>query len=626
MKTLFSSVILLLVALNAFAQAEATPQAAEKTDAAAGSASSVGAAEEPARVFEVEDYLNKRIQEYLTVRFPNRPFTVLVRVTPDRAAPAKEQEGEKLESVTLPYLEVDSQNLTIDDWVRKDVPVEDLLSKVKKIEITLNLPSELTEQEVELIRMDLGLKLRLNSERDVVTVSKRQWSTVADAKKDSANDRGPASVFMGGSDEKKIYGLSVPLALSIVMVLFGLIWLWFVSQSSIKKLVKGMGSAFSDLWSKIEKGGIAGAGGGGGGSGAQAMESAIVQALEATRSAGGQAASHGSATESVDVRHAIRELLPAMKDIFASPQVDLMEILEEEGTRAPGVVGGLLLELDNAVVQEVFAYGQGEWWFNALLHPEPLSARSLSILEKIGGLRHRRAYDPASSLTGDARVVSLLLWRLNEAELGDMFAAFPFEHALPALKIMRASKAISVAKLNYPDRWSQVLNAPVSATVPDKVAKAIQARAVQARPLRNGEQVRGFFKDLELLRYLDVAGPADERDIYQVLATDSTIVRNRRPFYTVLGLSSRELSIFAGIVTNQDWAVALSGTSPDELNAFLGQFSERQRYFVSEAIEGLRARGGANADQIRNSRRKIMAQMALLQQGEAVGQQAQSAA
>jgi len=580
------------------------------------------------RLLEVEDYIGTRIKDYLATRFPQRPFSVLVQVTPSESLgkepvlPGSESEEtaeEKSddERLALPHLDLDPAEEKAELWWSKDAPIEQLLSQVKKIDISLNVPSELSDSEAELLRSDLHAKLHLDDARDKLTITKRDWTPVA-AAKDGDVARTPASDLdkkKADLNPKKIFGLDLVFVASLAAIILGLVALWFISNTSVNKIVGGLGAAFTDLWSKIEKAGGMGSGAGGQSSSMPSgMEAALAEVLKETRSAG--SGSSSNPTESVDVRQALKDLLPSIKEIFSAPQVDLMEILEQEGTRHPGVVGSLFFEVEQSLVQNLFALGSGNWWFTALTSPEPLGGRALALAERIVALKTRRAFDSNTSAGPEMKKLILLLSRLSENELLEFFAPFPFSDAGAVLSSLSASQALTIAKTMYPENWAEVLNSGGKQVMPsEKGLKTMVDRASKMKLFRDSEQIRLFFKDLDLRRYLDDASPEDERAIYEVLAADSGIIQHRMPFFSVFGLTAREVTLFSGIISNKEWALALRGTNSEQLRLFLAVFPERQRYLLNEAFAQIDAQQ-PSLEQVRDARRKITSHFQSIKRSE----------
>ena len=494
------------------------------------------------RVAELEDSLRDNASVYLKSRFPEYPFLVNVSVDPLRRSSAKSgTTGDD-----LPYFDAASEDIQ-DEWDDPQVSLKSLISRTTKVSVAISLSQALSDNEVAEVKESLMKTLHLVPARDEIQFTFRSWTT---------------------SSERWVYPtIAVGIAF---LFLFGF---FLIQRAGVSKLATALKeqktTSSSGGGSMSSMGSMAGMGGpsptGGLGSSGTTTVKGGVQVNDPIRA---------------------RELMSKFVDVLVKhptfPTLHSMIVLEEYGERNPAGLGALLSELPLPLQSKLYSLGSSDCWFKALNAPAMISMDEIELMQRL-------VREPSTGRSRPVEEMAILVWRLG-AMIPEFLRSYPREISMTILTYLPKNIAITSARKAFPGAWAELLDSSMRTVdiKPEKVEE-ISRNATELRALGALEDFKKQKSESELLDYLKIATPEEEREIYLALKADSLIHRVRPPFYSIFDEGADLLKEFCPRITPDQWAMALFNVervSRRKIQSFLG---EKQSFLLMETIKLLDA-------------------------------------
>ncbi len=516
------------------------------------------------RIIEIEEFYHAKVKEILETRFPKSPFSVYVTVDTGRQEPSRRdlQAGNKKDSTRLPYWYDDEGAEEKDIWDRTDVPLGNLIKQVRSIVIDVRVDSSLSDVELTELQNSISKQLKLDPGADRLEISRMNWSD---------QERYRTFSWVGG------------FVLISFLIISGIFWL--LAKVSISQLIKGLTKPIAEIGNSTKK--FAN-------SALNLASDMSSQGREKRPDADGPGGGSGSSDLPMDlnlleIRKNALELLDRNRNLFETPDADFLEFLERKGAADPVTMGSILAELDQNALKTLFRYGAGEWWYKAIAQPAPLKAQSLAMLGEIDRLRVRRQFQDAEANAPVLhREFGLVMNRLKPGEIVNVLMGLSVEEAQPIIDLLPRDQGLSVAKSMFPGQWAIFIDQqPDRTKISEKSLEDILRKALKLKPLRNEDEIKAFFRDLDLSQYLDVATPRDERDFYMVLPELSRIRVQRFPFFKVLEGEDKILKSLGAMFSPHEWSIALANCEQGDRRAVLEKLTDRLRFQVIENLRGM---------------------------------------
>lgn len=538
------------------------------------------------RIPEVEQYYIDKVSSLLKTRFPDTPFTVFVQVdVGDRSKEGsrkKEIRRGDTTTVQLPYLEVEDDD-DVSIWNRTDVPLGTLIGLLERVVLRVQIDSSVDDKELKDLQDNLAKQLKLDAKADTIEIARVPFNQAEKQK------------------QKLWWVLGMFIMIAAVSTIF-----YFLAKHSVKALVKGLAQPISEIGKSTQ----------------EFANSALNMAADLSQpsSVSDKAASGSSSGEDelslgsnlIEIRKSALELITRNQNMFKNPDSRFLSFLEQQGTDNPTQMGAILAELDQESIKTLYKYGWGTWWFTALASPAPLTPVSIRILSEIDRLRLRWHFndDENSEYKKSNQEAGLVFGRLTDEELVTLLKDVQLGDAEPIFDLLPRSQALSVAKKLYPGQWAKLLEhnssgATVLHVLNAGLVEKLTKRALELKPLRKEVQIQNFFADLDLVKYLDVATPRDEKDFYMVLPKESKIKAERFPFYQVFEASNEVKKMMGGDINAKDWAYVLSGCEQSDQRSMLEAFSDRLRFMIQEYMSDL-DKSKVDNQKVRNIRKAII--------------------
>jgi hypothetical protein len=485
------------------------------------------------RVVELEDALKNSASEYVKSRFPTVPFMVSVRVDPLRRDPRSMRDGD---NEALPYFSDDSDDETRDEWDNPQVPLNALINRVKRIKVTISVPASIKESEVNELKDNIVNVLHLTPARDEIEISRRDW-TIGE------------TPWM-----QLVFAASIT-----ILFLLGLLLINRSSANRISTALANLKPAGRD--------------------GSKAM-SAMPQPQSGgmEKGAGSRQSQELKFNDPVKMKELATRHIEFLTSSKAFPNHRDMFILDQLGKLHPDKLGAVVVEFPAPVQQKIFAYSAAFHWVEALNDPGFLDFECLEVYQSL--MQNSRS--PEESEWSQA---ILAVWRLNDAR-SSFLKSLGKEEAFAVLSQMPKSIAVSEARRTFPGAWAAILDPDFKpVTVKKERAKQIHDQAVALLPLHDIQLVQKYREEKDLVQYLKLVDPLEERDIYGAVASNSIIHKIRPPFFPLFDQDEQSLQWFAAVVDLEVWALALFNVPKSERSKIDSHFSEKQKFLFVERLK-----------------------------------------
>jgi hypothetical protein len=490
------------------------------------------------RVAELEDKLTRDASAYLKGRFPDQPFTVLVNIDPLRRnegqAPSSNAQKDD-----LPYLDVQNDDVQ-DEWDNPQVSLSELMVRIKRASVAVSVPSAVTDDETTEIKTALFSLLHLTPARDEVLLERKKWNS------------------------NSFPWLYVEIVSTMLFVL--LIGLLFVHRNSAHRLAHAL--------SQLK---------GNGGQSQNEQSSQSVSAAPVSRSSDSPKRGGGGDVKFSDPIR-LKELATRLIDSLVAqksfPNLRQMIALDQLGRRNAPALGSLLTEFPLEARKRVFSLSSDPSWLEALYSPGTMTMEALDALQTV----HQQTKDVKSPAWEQ---LLILVWRLGDKTDG-FFRGINQPKAFAILNELPKSVSIHAGRRSFPGNWGSLLDPTFKTVSLDEAdIKELTATALNLQPLSDIESLNRYREQIELLEYIKLADPREEREIYGACPPDSMIHKIRKPFYPVFEQSEDQIRLLIKSVPFDQWAVAFFNISRSERKIIEAQFSEKQRYLLSQRLKQL---------------------------------------
>lgn len=497
------------------------------------------------RVVELEKNMTKDAMDFLKGRFPNHPFLVSVSIDPLH----REKKQEKVSSESLPYYEIADADIT-DEWDDPSLSLATLQTRVRKISVTLSIPSTLSEDEVSELSQSIVNNLGLIQARDSVEVRKRTFSS-----NETKDDK--TFTFLG-------WGAFAWLALMLGLI--GVVW---VSANK-------MSSAFATASAKVQSN-----------AGANGAPLPNFAGLHSESSSEKNVNSNLSGdirfNDPIKTREVISSSIQRLESRGGFPTLDDMLSLHKMAEENPASLGALISEFPPETARKIFSFSFGNDWLEAMHAPGEVDYASMALLNKL--IRTQK-----NELEQSLQELLICIWRLEDKQ-SSFLKSLPRDEAMFILSQLPASLSLNAARIVFPGAWAALLDN--SSALPRPSSERIQALIEMAKetvPLRDRSILNTYKKERELLTYLKTCDSVAEKEIYTASIHPEMLESIRPPFYKVYELKDEQYDKLVPMVSIEEWALVFFNTSRLDRKSIEKRFSEKQKFRYLEILRSLDAR------------------------------------
>jgi hypothetical protein len=286
-------------------------------------------------------------------------------------------------------------------------------------------------------------------------------------------------------------------------------------------------------------------------------------------------------------RGIIKEVLASHKYLFTDLDSECLNFIEKEGKRNPEIMGGILLELDIELLKNLFTYSYGSWWHKALSNPSILNSQSLDIVNKLRKLKVRRDFSNFKKvIDSEIKDIDLILNRTENKLLFDVIKDYKFKQIFPILNLLPKEKMMTIVKYVYPGEWGQALTAEnKNWSLDSTICKELKSKVLSFNPLRDSDEVKNIFEQMDYYKYLNLANTKDEREFYRTLPKNSLLRSKRQPlfeFYEEPDDLIKEVCLNTDL---QVLALVIKQSERSESEKIFDFLTERQRYQLRQLVK-----------------------------------------
>jgi hypothetical protein len=501
------------------------------------------------KVIEVEMEMTKEANSFLQQRLPNEQIYVQVDIEPLRR-----NNGEKSEQ--LPYFY--SEDEVSDEWDALDTPTVILLSRIKKANLRVEIPTTVSELEASDLKEKLYQHLKLIPGRDLINIERKNPATrVNNSSKDLTT-----YYFIAGMTLVVLAGL-------FVIIRFGI--KGNVTSGTSQSTATNAPSAAPAMPMRSNSG--------------------SKTNISSTGLINSKVNGDINFKDSIRAADMLKEKLHGVVNSPIFPLLSDMLILEELATKSLSSFGAFVFEMPRKHQQKIFFRSRSDKWFQGYIEAASVDMECFLAVEKM--LRNRTAQ-------GSEKWEELLVqvWRLGE-ESHMFLKQIPSDDAFAILAHLPKSISVPTAKKAFPGGWAKILEIREVHPIEDemKVEDYVE-RTLQLKPYFSFKSIDDYKKDIELVEYLRVASVKDEEEIYESLSFDSHVWNIRPPFYKVLRAEDESFKEFFTQYDLNDWAISVIN-SPREMSQVIYRvLDDKKKYIFRNLLKALDEQGFEAKDQI----------------------------
>ncbi|MCB0422612.1 MAG: hypothetical protein KDD61_16540 [Bdellovibrionales bacterium] len=510
----------------------------------------VVAAEKHPRVAELEDKFKKDANNYLEARFPGLPFAVSVSIDPLRRALDNKYtpKGE-----VLPFYALDEETIQ-DEWDDPTATLYTLSNRVKRIHITIQVPSSLGSEELAEVKISLAQVLRLIPARDEIEVVQRKWTLIPNL---------------------HIYAIGT--AGTIVFLLIGLFVIAFLSTRNISSALENVQAILKT--NSSSKGPIP-----------APLSTSVTKGEESDLSS-----KNVNLSDPIKVREVIRLRIGDLIENKDLLRLENMRLLDEFGKQDPHSLGALLVLFPMEAQKELFAYSRGIHWLEAFSQAGVLTMRSLEIVEELGVVKPI-AFRPIWEK------LLIQIWRMDE-EAVPFLKSMDAKQALSLLGAMPKFISLPLARKVFPGNWGALLD-PKSQfeEISDSACESLYEKSLKLKELNAPQTLDVYKKDMELLKFVEQVDIRTEQEVYEAAPKGSLVTQIRPPFYIIFRQPSEVISEILNRFEISDWALAFFNVPKEIRKEFETSMSDKERFYYYEVLQSFDKANPSMSDvsQVRN--------------------------
>lgn len=539
------------------------------------------------RALQLEKQIASSIESQLKTLLGSEPFIVQVQVEPLTVSRESETKTQ------LPFLgSIDEE--VADLWNDPDVPDYMLLNRVNRITASISVHQDVPDQWLEDIKSLARKQWPFFEGRDFVNVEKKNLKIVKSP--DQKN-----SVYEG--IHKAIWGLLGAFLLYAIIHMVG-------TSLAARRLA----GAISQV--KVDVPAAASAPGNWSGSGRESQRGGEETAglRGDTRISGGELQLH----DTIKISELILTWVSELERVKNFPTLEDMKIFEEELQRYPGSVGALVNAFPDTLKNLVFAYSRSEQWFEALLNPSLLDAKSFSLMNRL--MRVNRHLRPEL----EERLL-LHAW-YAEDKLVEFLKGLEADDSVWILSHLPKSTALALGREVLPGRWAILLDHEKLGKLSRKPSELKMQNFLNTlarlKPLRTPELLNLFKQERDLIAYLNTAHPQVEKEIYLAAGEASAIHVLRPPYYLVFELEEELLKAFMNQVPLDVLSQSLFNLSKDYRMKIEKALSDKQKFLLLDYLKRWDKKG-LSAERVGEARSEVGRKLKqFLKEWESAGEKA----
>ena len=487
------------------------------------------------RVPEVEAELRQDITDHISRLIPKQSFTVAVSITPLKREPVTQTQAD-----VLPFYETSNEAELFEEWEDPSTNYYVLLSRVKKIVVTLSVDKAYSLKNESDLRENLFKSVGLISGRDQLDI--RMVDLQSFTKETSLSDFN--WWYIGGG-------------VFVLMVLGGAIVLSAKVMQPKMTNPQSNASAASPVSSSIAPA-MAGV----------SLSSNLVKGVGESGAISGDI----TFTDSLKLNSYLKEKINDLVSKKSFPTLSMLKTLEELLEMDQMGFSYLMSQFPEESKKIIYGYGRTQNWIRAFSQPGLASKNVLLCMDRL-----QQCHPQSESATLEILFISV--WRLG-SQLKDYLVSISPEESKFVLYNVPKSLALPIARKTFPGDWAFLFSdKKIELNLNEKRIAELTVMATNLKPLFQLELISFYTNQEELIKFLKLCSPDEERDIYQSYRGVPSLHELRPPFFMFFELSEQErLSIFK-CYDIRTWALATFNVSR-ELRLKVDQLMSEKEVFL----------------------------------------------
>lgn len=485
------------------------------------------------RVSELQDKLTEYARGYLQTRLQDIPFMVTVKIDALRRSPNSNYQPQR---ESLPYYDIVAEEI-VDEWDDPSASLYVLQSRISKATVLISLPKALKPQEVQEIRDTLMTLLRLIPGRDDIKIELRDWTM--------PNNWLP------------IAGISLA---SLFLLLLG-------SALITRQWSKRLSAAIQEVKPKV-----------GADSDGQSAEPMKLPDLGLPGGAKSSGSGDLKFRDPLKTREFVALRVSELVRHQAFPNLAAMIEMQKLVQSNPRDLGALLMEFPLEKQKHIFGLSFSSDWLTAFTDPGEISGQSLELLDRLCRIQ----YDDESVHWENLLICA---WRLD-VDLAGFLKILDKDEAFAILKDLPSSIAVPVAREAFPGGWARILDTGAKfKRISKERIQELATKLTAVRELNDFSDLEKYRHEKDLLVYLKMATPMEEKDVYSVIDSGSFLWKVRPPFYRIFDASPEGLKVLVNQFSIDEWALALFNSPRESRKPIEALFNSKQRFLFLNRLK-----------------------------------------
>lgn len=237
----------------------------------------------------------------------------------------------------------------------------------------------------------------------------------------------------------------------------------------------------------------------------------------------------------------------------------------------------LIFEFPENIQKELYKLGKSNDWYKGFTEIGFPSKNVIITLDKM--LRNR-------TINNSAEFEKLLIsiWRLDDKSK-NFFKNLSQEESFCILYHLPKDFSIPIARKLFPGSWGFLLDEKSTHTINDpKRIEQLTDLTYNISPLLSYESLT-LFKNIEdLIKYLNLSQPNEEKEIYQVINGKHNLEKIRPPFFKFFDLEIEERKKVFKNFTFRQWAIACAKVENNEKGKIYEILDEKEKYLFTNEL------------------------------------------
>lgn len=491
------------------------------------------------RVPEVEAELRKDVTEHISRFIPKQSFTVSVKVVPLKREPTTQAQTD-----VLPFYESSSESELYEEWEDPTTSYYVLLSRVKQVVVSLSVDKAYAIKNESDLRNNLFKSVGLISGRDQLDIKMVEMQSFS--KVTTIEDFN--WWYISGA--------------SILVILF------ILSFVILNKIVNPKSSSTNGSQANTT-----------------ASTPSIMPAFNSTTASPSVGLINESNsingditfTDSLKLNSYLKDKIKIIIEKKSFPSLSFLKTLEEFLETDLLGFSYIMSQFPEDSKKLIYSYGRSQKWIKAFSQSGIATKNVLLYTDRLL---------QCNAISDDSKLEKMFIqaWRLN-LQINELISATSQEEAKYILYHLPKSLSLPVTRSMFPGDWAFLFNDKINdIQLSDKRIAEIFEMCTRIRPLFQVELISFYTNQDELIKYLKLCSPEEERDIYQSYKGTPALHDIRPPFYSFFELPELEKTAVFKKFDIKSWALATFNISRELRAKIESIMNDKEKFLLKSYL------------------------------------------